>query len=170
MELLFDSLETPLGTVSLASDGRALVALEFLPPERMVSRLRARYGDGVAVRAARDPLGLTGMARAWFDGELAGLAAAPVDGGGTPFQRRVWAALRDIPAGSTESYSALAARLGMPRAARAVGLANARNPVAVAVPCHRVVGADGSLTGYAGGLERKRWLLDHERRARPARG
>ena len=166
MELLVDSFDSPLGPVSLASDGRALVALEFCSRQAMASRLRARFGKGVALRAVPDPLGLTGRARAYFAGDLGALAAVPVEGGGTPFQRRVWAALRDIPAGETESYSALAARLGAPRAARAVGLANGRNPVAIAVPCHRVLGADGSLTGYAGGLERKRWLLQHERPAR----
>ncbi len=169
MDLLVDSLDTPLGTVSLACDGRALVALEFCSPAGLASRLRARYGPGIAIRPARDPLGLTGRVRDWFAGDLEALAEVPVDGGGTPFQRRVWAALRQIPAGETESYSALASRLGNPGAARAVGLANARNPVAIAVPCHRVVGADGTLTGYAGGLPRKRWLLEHERRAaRPA--
>ncbi len=166
MDIILDSLETPLGPISLASDGRALVGLDFCPLERMASRLRSRLGAEVAFRASPDPLGLTAPTRAYFAGDVDALAAAPVDGGGTPFQRRVWAALRDIPAGETESYSALAARLGAPRAARAVGLANGRNPVAIAVPCHRVVGADGSLTGYAGGLEWKRWLLDHERRAR----
>ena len=166
MELLVDSFDSPLGPVSLASDGRALVALDFCSRAGMASRLRARFGRGVAIRRSPDPLGLTARARAWFAGDLEALAEVPVDGGGTPFQRRVWSALREIPAGETESYSALAARLGKPGAARAVGLANARNPVVIAVPCHRVVGADGSLTGYAGGLPRKRWLLDHERRAR----
>ena len=169
MDLLLDSFDSPLGPVALASDGRALVALEFSPPQRLASRLRSRFGEGVAIRESRDPLGFTARARAYFAGDLAALAALPADGGGTPFQRRVWAALRDVPAGETVSYSALAARLGMPRAARAVGLANGRNPVAIAVPCHRVVGADGRLTGYAGGLERKRWLLEHERKAGPWR-
>lgn len=169
MELLVDSLDSPLGPVALASDGRALVALEFGSRERMASRLRARFGSGVAIREARDPLGLTSRVRAWFQGDLGALATVPVDGGGTPFQRRVWAALRDIPAGATESYSGLAARIGAPGAARAVGLANGRNPIAIAVPCHRVIGADGSLTGYGGGLDRKRWLLDHERGAAPGR-
>jgi methylated-DNA-[protein]-cysteine S-methyltransferase len=79
----------------------------------------------------------------------------------------VWRALRAIPAGETLSYGELAARVGQPGAARAVGLANGKNPIAIVVPCHRVIGADGSLTGYAGGVERKRWLLDHERRAQP---
>ncbi len=166
MDLLLDSFDSPLGQVVLASDGSALVALEFSSPERMASRLRSRLGEGVAIRDSRDPLGLTARARAYFAGDLEALAAVPVDCGGTPFQRCVWAALREIPAGKTVSYSALAARVGMPGAARAVGLANGRNPVAIAVPCHRVVGADGSLTGYAGGLERKRWLLEHERTVR----
>ncbi len=167
MDLLLDAFHSPLGPVAVASDGRALVALDFCSPERMAARLRARFGDGVAIREVQDPLGLTARASAYFAGDLGALAAVPVDGGGTAFQRRVWAALRDIPAGGTESYSALAARLGMPRASRAVGLANGRNPIAIAVPCHRVVGADGSLTGYAGGIERKRWLLAHERAALP---
>ena len=167
MDILLDSFHSPLGPVSLASDGRSLVALDFGPPDRMAARLRARFGGGATVRAAPDPLGLTARARAYFAGDVGALGEVPVEGGGTPFQRRVWAALREIPAGETESYSGLAARLGLPRAARAVGLANGQNPVAIAVPCHRVVGADGSLTGYAGGLERKRWLLEHERRAGP---
>ena len=170
MDVLLDCFDSPLGPISLASDGRALVGLEFCPPERMARRLRARLGAGLAVRPSRDPLGLTALVHAYFEGDVEALAAAPVASGGTAFQRRVWAALREIPAGETESYSALAARLGIPRGARAVGLANGRNPVAIAVPCHRVVGADGSLTGYAGGLERKRWLLEHERRASAATG
>lgn len=87
----------------------------------------------------------------------------PLAVAGTPFQRRVWAALRDIPYGETESYGGLAARIGAPGASRAVGLANGRNPIGIIVPCHRVIGASGSLTGYGGGIERKRQLLDMER-------
>jgi methylated-DNA-[protein]-cysteine S-methyltransferase len=162
MILLVDSFPSPIGPVSLASDGRALCALEFEEREELLRRLRARFGEGAALREAADPQGFTSRALAYFAGELDALAGVPVDGGGTDFQRRVWAALREIPAGETRTYSGLAARLGMPGAARAVGLANGRNPIAVAVPCHRVVGADGTLTGYAGGLERKRWLLAHE--------
>jgi methylated-DNA-[protein]-cysteine S-methyltransferase len=163
MILLVDSLISPIGPVTLASDERALVALDFGgPDEGVLARLRARFGADVTVREAADPQGFTSRLRAYLAGELDALAAVPVDGGGTAFQRRVWAALREIPAGETASYSALAARLGAPGASRAVGLANGRNPIAIAVPCHRVIGADGSLTGYAGGLERKRWLLAHE--------
>jgi methylated-DNA-[protein]-cysteine S-methyltransferase len=163
MNLAIDTFESPLGPVTLASDGRALVALQLGGPAEVVARrLQARYGSAATIRERADPQGFSSLARAYFAGELEALASCPVDGGGTPFQRRVWAALRQIPAGRTESYSALAARLGLPRAARAVGLANGRNPIAIAVPCHRVIGADGSLTGYAGGIERKRWLLGHE--------
>jgi len=104
--------------------------------------------------------------REYFAGERTefDLALATV---GSPFQRRVWAALRDIPYGRTESYGALAARIGQPTASRAVGLANGRNPIAIVVPCHRVIGASGTLTGYAGGVERKRWLLDLEGSLQP---
>ncbi len=163
MNLVLDTFDSPIGTVTLASDGCALVALDFgEPPERVLPRVRARFGPGAAIREGRDPQGFTSRVRAYFAGELDALAGCPADGGGTPFQRRVWAALREIPPGETLSYSALAALVGVPNASRAVGLANGRNPIAIAVPCHRVVGADGSLTGYAGGIERKRWLLGHE--------
>jgi methylated-DNA-[protein]-cysteine S-methyltransferase len=170
MILLVDSFPSPIGPVSLASDGRALCALEFTDREGLAARLRARFGADAELRDTADPGGFTSRARAYFAGDLEALARVPVDGGGTVFQRRVWAALREIPPGETSTYSGLAARLGMPRAARAVGLANGRNPVAIAVPCHRVIGADGTLTGYAGGLERKRWLLAHESAGMPLFG
>lgn len=167
MTLQVDTLDTPIGPVHLVTDGRALCALELgSREERLLPLLRARFGRGVALEEARDPMGVTARARAWFAGDLSAFADVPVDGGGTPFQRRVWAALRAIPPGETVSYGALAASLGVPRAARAVGRANGQNPIAIAVPCHRVIGASGRLTGYAGGLERKRWLLEHERAAR----
>ena len=86
----------------------------------------------------------------------------PLDGGGTPFQRTVWAALRTIPPGTTRSYGQIATQIGQPTATRAVGAANGRNPISLAVPCHRVIGANGSMTGYGGGVERKRWLLEFE--------
>jgi methylated-DNA-[protein]-cysteine S-methyltransferase len=164
MTLLVDTLDSPIGPVHLVTDGRALCALELgAREERLLTLLRARYGPDVALEEARDPLGLTARARAWFAGDLSAFDGVPVDGGGTPFQRRVWAALRRIPAGETTTYGALAAALGVPQASRAVGRANGQNPVAIVVPCHRVIGASGHLTGYAGGLERKRWLLEHER-------
>ena len=98
----------------------------------------------------------------YFGGNLAALDTVPVELNGTPFQKRVWQALRRIPFGSTISYAELARRIGSPSAIRAVGTANGANPVAVIVPCHRVIGSDGSLTGYGGGLDRKQWLLSHE--------
>ncbi len=98
----------------------------------------------------------------YFAGELKAIDRLKTANGGTAFQRKVWAALRTIPARATTSYGELAARLGMPKAARAVGLANGANPIAIVVPCHRVIGANGTLTGYGGGLARKRWLLAHE--------
>ena len=100
--------------------------------------------------------------QAYFAGELDAIENLPVETGGTAFQRQVWAALRQIPRGQTESYGELAARIGRPRAVRAVGLANGANPVGIVVPCHRVIGANGTMTGYGGGVDRKRWLLEHE--------
>lgn len=167
MTLIVDTVPSPIGPLSLATDGRALVALEFGEVAVLARRLRARFGAAVAMREALDPLGLASRVRAYLAGDLGALASVPVDGGGTAFQRRVWTALREIPPGETSTYSAVAARIGAPRACRAVGLANGRNPIAIAVPCHRVVGAGGALTGYAGGLDRKRWLLAHEGAALP---
>ena len=100
----------------------------------------------------------------YFAGSCAELLELPLDPQGSEFQRRVWRALREIPLGATASYGEIALRVGSPGAARAVGDANRRNPIAIAIPCHRVIGGDGRLVGYAGGLERKRWLLAHEAR------
>lgn len=153
----------PVGPVLLVSDGRSLVALDFDAPEERLTRLmHARFGPGVALQDADDPQGFASAVRAYFAGNPAALDGVPADGGGSPFQRLVWTALREIPAGETRSYGDIAARIGRPGAARAVGLANSRNPVNLAVPCHRVVGSFGNLTGYGGGIERKRWLLAFE--------
>jgi methylated-DNA-[protein]-cysteine S-methyltransferase len=111
----------------------------------------------------RDPTGMCNRLAAYFAGDLHAFDGVALDAGGTPFQQRVWAALREIPAGETISYLTLARRIGDPTAARAVGAANGSNPIAIVVPCHRVIASDGRLSGYAGGVHRKRWLLDHER-------
>jgi methylated-DNA-[protein]-cysteine S-methyltransferase len=111
---------------------------------------------------ARNPFGLSGKIRAYYAGELGVVDDIQADGGGTAFEKTVWAELRRIPKGETLSYGQLAKRIGKPEAMRAVGLANGKNPISVVVPCHRVIGADGSLTGYGGGLHRKEWLLRHE--------
>ena len=163
MLLTIDRLSSPIGTLLLVSDddGR-LRALDFDDYEdRMLRLLKTHYGDttlapGQASAPARRALD------AYFAGDLGAIDDVPVATGGTPFQSAVWAALRRIPAGTTTSYGALAATIGHPSAMRAVGLAVGSNPVAIIVPCHRVIGADHSLTGYAGGLPRKRWLLEHE--------
>lgn len=164
MDLHADAVESPIGPIHVVSGGaEAICALDFgEPDERLLRLLRARFGPGARLAARRDPLGACSRLRAYLAGDLAALDDLPVDLGGTPFQARVWAALRTIPAGTTLSYRGLAERIGAPGAVRAVGLANGRNPVSIVVPCHRVIGADGSLTGYGGGLPRKRWLLEHE--------
>ena len=162
MEIHIGEIETPIGKIVLGESGGALVALDFESSvEPLVARLKRRYGEfqvgeGNGARKFRDRL------EAYFQGDLDALMGIAVDPAGTAFQREVWSALQRIPTGSTASYSDIAVAVGRPAAVRAVGLANARNPIAVVIPCHRVVGRDGSLTGYAGGLERKRWLLEHE--------
>lgn len=153
---------TPIGAVRIAARGRRLCALGFLGQWEDVERtLRRRY-PGLELRTGEDCEDLAAPLRAYFRGEVRALEALPVELGGTPFQERVWAALRTIPCGTTISYRDLADRVGAPRASRAVGSANGANPVPVVIPCHRVIGTDGSLVGYGGGLRRKRWLLEHE--------
>ena len=162
MELQTDEIPSAIGRIILVATDEALCALDFADcRERMFALLEARYGD-IQLRKVKDPHGYSSAVRAYLDGDLEALDSIPVDTRGTAFQRRVWSALREIPVGSTLSYGGLAARIGRPTAARAVGMTNSRNPVALVVPCHRVIGAGGALTGYAGGMERKRWLLRHE--------
>lgn len=164
--LTLDRVATPVGEVLLVTDGEGAVrALDFADYEARMTRLLARHAPGALVVEGRAPARVRGAVEDWFAGDLTALDGLTVRTGGTAFQRTVWAALRAIPAGETRSYGQLAAAIGSPKAVRAAGLANGQNPVAVIVPCHRVIGANGSLTGYAGGLERKRWLLEHERRA-----
>jgi methylated-DNA-[protein]-cysteine S-methyltransferase len=158
-----DRLPTPIGVALLVTDADgALRALDWEDYEpRLRQLLRLQYGATV-LRAGRAPHDIRSALSRYFKGELGSLAAIKWRVAGTAFQRKVWTALTTIPAGTTLSYGALAAQLGMPKAVRAVGHANGSNPISVVVPCHRMIGADGSLTGYGGGLERKRWLLQHE--------
>jgi methylated-DNA-[protein]-cysteine S-methyltransferase len=163
---LLDRVPSPLGEILLVCDPEGhLAALDFDDHEARLQRLlRRHYGAGRCTLAAgRAPATITAALAAFFAGELEAIAAVAVRTGGTEFQRRVWAALRRIPAGTTMTYGQLATAIGRPSACRAVGLANGANPVGIIVPCHRVIGADGTLTGYGGGIERKRWLLAHER-------
>jgi methylated-DNA-[protein]-cysteine S-methyltransferase len=159
-----DRLATPIGAMLLVSDAEGqLRALDWEGyEERMHRFLRLHYGRGLAVGGGAAPAAIRAALGRYLEGDLAALDHIPVRTAGTPFQQEVWTALRRIPAGTTLSYGALAARIGRPAAVRAVGLANGANPVSVVVPCHRVIGADSSLTGYGGGIERKRWLLQHE--------
>ena len=160
--------ETPVGPMMALASTVGLAALEFVHPDRarrLDSRLRRRFP---AHRIEDTPNAILDLASAWLDDYFAGRSAdaraVPLAMHGTEFERRVWACLLEISPGHTTSYGAIAARLGLRNGARAVGLANGGNPIAIVVPCHRVIGATGTLTGYGGGLERKRWLLDHERR------
>lgn len=169
MRLWKDEIDSPVGRLHLfviPSSG-AVCALEFdsgtkRPHTGTPASLVARF-ETVEVELLDDPCGYSSRLRGYFDGDVAGLDAIPVDAHGTVFQKTVWRALRRLRAGETTSYGALALAIGREGASRAVGLANGSNPVAIIVPCHRVIGANGTLTGYGGGLERKRWLLDHER-------
>lgn len=165
-----DRYDSPIGELLMAVDsaGRVCV-LAFDPPvdpESLLVRCCGR--KAVQIAPGRDPAGCAAALRAYFAGDLAAIEHLSVAPAGTSFQREVWSALRSIPCGTTTSYGALARHLGRPEASRAVGLANGSNPVAIVIPCHRVIGANGSLTGYGGGLARKRWLLAHEAmQARP---
>jgi methylated-DNA-[protein]-cysteine S-methyltransferase len=162
MTVAMETIESPLGSIILADDGARVYMLDFYDDAAARDRrLTRRFGDSwPAPRSAPGPF--AAALEAYFEGAIDALETIPVETGGTPFQRTVWAALRTIPPGHTSSYGALARRVGNPKGSRAVGLANGRNPVALIVPCHRVIGADGSLTGYAGGTWRKEWLLRHE--------
>jgi methylated-DNA-[protein]-cysteine S-methyltransferase len=165
-----ERIATPTGPMRVVTDreGR-LRALDWEDYEPRMGDLLRRYYDIDAVEC-RELSASSAPARAvlaYFDGELDAIAALPTATNGTAFQHEVWAALRRIPVGRTTSYGAVAAAIGRPKAVRAVGLANGANPIAIVVPCHRVIGANASLTGYGGGLHRKRWLLAHERGERP---
>ena len=161
--LTLDRVATPTGEVLLVVDADGVVrALDFAGYEDRMSRLLRRHWGEVELVEGRAPAAVRSAVEAWFGGDLTALDGLRVKTNGTDFQRAVWAALRAIPAGETRTYGQLAAAIGSPKAVRAAGLANGQNPIAVIVPCHRVIGANGALTGYAGGLERKQWLLAHE--------
>ncbi|MCC6708871.1 MAG: methylated-DNA--[protein]-cysteine S-methyltransferase [Gammaproteobacteria bacterium] len=162
MKLLQDRVATPLGTVLVVSDGESLRALDFEDFEARMHKLLARHYGEVELLPGRNPGGARHALDAYFAGDFHALDRFPVATNGTAFQQLIWRELRAISAGTTSTYGELATRIGNPAASRAVGLANGANPIAIAVPCHRMLGANGNLTGYAGGLTRKRWLLRHE--------
>jgi methylated-DNA-[protein]-cysteine S-methyltransferase len=158
-----DRLATPIGIALLVTDAdgvlRALDWVDYTP--RMRELLRRHHG-AVVLKEGRAPGDITSALSGYFNGDLDRLNTIKWRVAGTSFQNKVWTALARIPAGTTMSYGALATKLDMPRAMRAVGHANGSNPISVVVPCHRLIGANGSLVKYGGGLERKRWLLRHE--------
>ena len=158
-----DRLKTPIGTALLVTDRDGLLrALDWEDhARRMKELLRLHYG-AVMLSDARAPREIRVALSGYFEGEFHRLGTIGWRVAGTPFQRKVWSALPAIPPGRTMSYGALAARLNVPKAARAVGHANGANPISIVIPCHRLIGADGSLVKYGGGLSRKRWLLQHE--------
>lgn len=161
--LILERVGTPIGEALLVTDETgALRAFDFTDYEDRMRTLMRRHYGAMTPQAGRSPQALREAVDAYFAGDPDALDGLVWKTNGTAFQRRVWSALCTIPRGETLSYKGLAERIGSPAAVRAVGLANGANPVAVVVPCHRVIGADGSLTGYGGGLPRKAWLLAHE--------
>ncbi|WP_421999656.1 methylated-DNA--[protein]-cysteine S-methyltransferase [Reyranella sp.] len=165
LALLVDRLDTPIGELLVVADRDGqLRTVDWTDHEARMRQLLDRYygRDGYTLEAARDPGGLTRAMRAYFAGDVDVIETLPVATAGTPFQTSVWRELRRIRRGGTISYAELASRIGKPRAVRAAGLANGQNPISIVVPCHRVIGSDGTLTGYGGGLPRKKWLLQHE--------
>jgi methylated-DNA-[protein]-cysteine S-methyltransferase len=153
----FTYIDSPIGRLLLGTDGEALIRVDMEVPNRPPCDLESWTSDvsaGPLLEAARQLEEYFTRRRRAFD--------LPIRMQGTEFQRRAWRSLMDIPFGETRSYGEQARRIGNPNASRAVGLANGRNPIPIIVPCHRVIGADGSLTGFGGGIERKRWLLAHE--------
>lgn len=158
--LTLTEIETPVGALTLLLDGETVLICEFADRQTRVEQQIERFYTGCTITAGECPPAVAGAFKAYFESETSALGGLKSHPEGTAYEERVWRALKDIPAGETSSYGALAKTLGS--SARAVGRANGRNPVALIHPCHRVIGADGSLTGYAGGLERKEWLLRHE--------
>lgn len=160
-------VESPIGVLTCLVREGVLVGVEFSPregvvrPGATVAYVRKRF-PGEAIRDAEEAGGVREAFARYFGGETAALDGLKVDPGGTPFQAKVWMALREIGAGETWSYEDLARRVGSPAAMRAVGAANGANPIPLVLPCHRVIGKNGKLVGYGGGMDRKVWLLRHE--------
>ena len=160
--MYLDEFDSPLGEIVLAGTAEALCTLDFGDCRDRMGRLLARHWPGVELERKPGFGDFKNRIAAYLDGDLESLTAIRTDSRGAEFEELVWSFLRTITPGTTVSYGVLAARMGRAGAARAVGRANSQNPIALVVPCHRVIGGDGSLTGYAGGLERKKWLLAHE--------
>jgi methylated-DNA-[protein]-cysteine S-methyltransferase len=169
MQLFVERIKTPIGALLITHDGKALANIAFADrKERRAGELARDFPDAEVKRAPKPTQFSVVLAR-YFDGDIRAIDKLPVIAFGTAFQTRCWKALRRVPPGTTRSYGDHARAIGRPAAARAVGAANGFNPISIVVPCHRLVGANGSLVHYGGGLERKRWLIDHEARHASAR-
>lgn len=155
-------VNTPIDALTLAARNGRLCLLHFGARDAPVRATLQRWYPGESIERRRDPGGVATALAKYFSGQLDILETIEVEMNGTPFQLQVWEALRGVRAGHTASYSEIARTIGTPAAVRAVGAANGANPIAVVVPCHRIIGANGTLTGYGGGLRRKEWLLRHE--------
>lgn len=162
VEFVIEEFSSPIGGIFLVSGGGQVRALDFVEYEARLHKLLASHWGTPVLRAAAQASEFRRRMEDYFAGDLAAIETVPVETGGTEFQRSIWRGLRQIPVGLTWTYGQLAAHVGRPKAVRAAGMANSLNPVGIIVPCHRVIGANASLTGYAGGLERKQWLLRHE--------
>ena len=161
-EFAIEAFNSPIGGILLVSSGGQVRALDFADYETRLHKLLAVHWGTPVLRSVTQASEFRRRMEDYFAGDLAAIDAVPVAAGGTDFQQSIWRGLRQIPAGLTWTYGQLASHIGRPKAVRAAGLANSLNPVSIIVPCHRVIGANASLTGYAGGLERKQWLLRHE--------
>lgn len=156
------TLASPIGPLTLAAHGDRVCLLLFGGDEERAHNILKRWYGAESIHADPDPAGAATRLEDYFAGRLHALDSVNVEFNGTPFQTRVWETLRTIRAGTTAAYADIARAVAAPSAIRAVGAANGANPIAVIVPCHRVIGSNGTLTGYGGGLDRKRWLLEHE--------
>jgi O-6-methylguanine DNA methyltransferase len=162
VELWASTVRSEIGSIVIVTDSIGVCALDFGDCEARMKTLLSRRFERFVLHRGHDQLGVGGRLEAYLAGDLRALDEIKVNPGGTEFQQTVWSALREIPAGTTRTYGQLAALIGRPSAPRAVGLANGQNPVSIVIPCHRLIGSNGTLTGYGGGLDRKRWLLRHE--------
>jgi methylated-DNA-[protein]-cysteine S-methyltransferase len=162
MDLCLESIASPIGELLAITDGTSLRALFFEGRDDGVRRWLSAYGAGARTREGQDVLGVRGRLARYFAGDFAAFDGLRLGPDGTEFQQSVWSELVTIPLGTTTTYGTLAKRLGSPKLARAVGLANGSNPIPIVIPCHRVIGTNGKLTGFGGGLPRKTWLLRHE--------
>lgn len=162
LQLTIENLPSPVGDLTLIASADALYTLEFANKTNRLERAVHRFLPPCNLVPGHVPARFRDAVQHYFAGQIDAVADLPVVMGGSPFQQRVWQTLRQIPAGKVWSYGQLAAAVGNPKGSRAVGLANGANPIAIVVPCHRVIGANGALTGYGGGLPRKQWLLRHE--------